>query len=276
MDWDTSTKRVSDAEIWDRILQEATRDAAREPALASFLHTSVLNHPSLEAALSFILATKLGGLTVTALTLRDLIDSAFAADPFSCPSIRADLQAVVDRDPACHGYSEALLYFKGFHALQAHRVAHHLWITDHRPLALCLQSRISEVFGVDIHPAARIGRGIMLDHATSIVIGETAVVDDDVSMLHEVTLGGTGKETGDRHPKIRRGVMIGAGAKILGNIEIGEGAKVGAGSVVLDDVPPHSTVAGVPARILGHPTMAAPAFEMDQHIEDDAPIASSA
>lgn len=260
---------VADEEIWDRIRQEATRDAAREPALASFLYTSVLNHPTLKATLSFILANKLGSPTVTALTLRDLIDATFASDPFICPSIRADLQAVVERDPACPGYSEPLLYFKGFHALQARRVAHHLWVTNHRPLALYLQSRVSEVFGVDIHPAARIGRGIMLDHATSIVIGETAVVDDDVSMLHEVTLGGTGKETGDRHPKIHRGVMIGAGAKILGNIIVGEGAKVGAGSVVLDDVPPHSTVAGVPARIIGHPSYASPAFEMDQHIEDD-------
>ncbi|MGM0385851.1 MAG: serine O-acetyltransferase [Actinomycetota bacterium] len=269
-------KIVADKEIWDRIRQEATRDAAQEPALASFLHTSILNHPTLEAALSFILASKLGDATVTALTLRDLIDATFASDPHICPSIRADLQAVVERDPACPGYSGPLLYFKGFHALQTRRVAHHLWVTGHRSLALYLQSRVSEVFGVDIHPAALMGRGIMLDHATGIVIGETAVVDDNVSMLHSVTLGGTGKETGDRHPKIRRGVMIGAGAKILGNIVVGEGAKVGAGSVVLDDVPPHSTVAGVPARLLGHPSYESPAFEMDQHIEDDDAAPASA
>jgi len=254
-------------EMWESIRAETTRAAQREPALASFLHTSVLNHAGLEAALSFILASKLGGPNVSALTLRDLIDGAFAADPAISAAIRADLAAVVDRDPACPGFTEPLLYFKGFHALQCHRVAHHLWTTGHEPLALFLQSRVSQVFAVDIHPAARIGKGIMFDHATSIVIGETAVVDDDVSMLHEVTLGGTGKETGDRHPKIRRGVMIGAGAKILGNIVVGEGAKVGAGSVVLDDVPPHSTVAGVPARPVGRPTVDLPALSMDQRLD---------
>ncbi len=260
---------VADEEIWDRIREEVAIDAANEPALASFLHTSILNHPTLEDALSFILATKICSPTLPALTLRDLIDAAFAADPHIGPSIRADLRAVVERDPACSRYCQPLLYFKGFHALQTRRVAHHLWITGHKPLALFLQSRVSEVFAVDIHPATIMGRGIMLGHATGIVIGETAVVDDDVSMLHAVTLGGTGKETGDRHPKIRRGVMIGAGAKILGNIVVGEGAKVGSGSVVLDDVPPHTTVAGVPARILGHPSYESPAYEMDQHIEDD-------
>ncbi|NLI18189.1 MAG: serine O-acetyltransferase [Actinomycetales bacterium] len=253
--------------IWERIRAEAAGDAEREPALASFLYTSLLNHPRLEDALSYILANKLGSPALSALTLRDLIDAALEADPGLGRAAREDLRAVVDRDPACPGYAEPLLYFKGFHALQSHRVAHHLWNTGHQPLALYLQSRGSEVFAVDIHPAARIGKGIMFDHATSIVIGETAVVDDDVSMLHEVTLGGTGKETGDRHPKIRRGVMIGAGAKILGNIVVGEGAKVGAGSVVLDDVPPHSTVAGVPARQVGRPDVDLPALSMDQRLE---------
>ncbi len=262
--------RVPDSEIWNQIREEATRDAQREPALASFLYTVVLNHQRLESALSFILASKLGSSTVTALTLRDLMAAVFSSDPAIGVAIRADLQAVVTRDPACRGYSLPLLYFKGFHALQAYRVAHHYWTTDRTALALYLQSRISEVLAVDIHPGARIGKGILFDHATSVVIGETAVVDDDFSMLHEVTLGGTGKEGGDRHPKIRRGVMIGAGAKILGNIVIGEGAKVGAGSVVLEDVPPHCTVAGVPAKQVGYPAHALPALEMDQTIELNA------
>jgi serine O-acetyltransferase len=260
---------VGDGEIWARIRDEVARDAEREPMLASFLYTVVLNHARLEDALSFILAEKLGSETVTALTLRDLVAAVFEADPSIAAAVRADLQAVVTRDPACRGYAVPLLYFKGFHALQAYRVAHHYWTTERQALALWLQSRISEVFAVDIHPGARIGKGILFDHATSVVIGETAVVDDDFSMLHEVTLGGTGKEGGDRHPKIRRGVMIGAGAKVLGNVVIGEGAKIGAGSVVLHDVPPHCTVAGVPARQVGYPTHALPALEMDQSIEGE-------
>jgi serine O-acetyltransferase len=271
---------VSDDRIWARIRDEATRDAEREPMLASFLCTVVLNHQQLEDALSFILAEKLGSPTLTALTLRDLIDAVLRADPGIVAAVRADLQAVVARDPACRGYSVPLLYFKGFHALQSYRVAHHYWATDRKALALYLQSRISEVFAVDIHPGARIGKGILFDHATSVVIGETAVVEDDFSMLHEVTLGGTGKQGGDRHPKIRRGVMIGAGAKVLGNVIIGEGAKIGAGSVVLHDVPPHCTVAGVPARQVGYPAHALPALEMDQSLdpdeEKDAPPATDA
>jgi serine O-acetyltransferase len=261
--------RVPDSEIWSQIREEASRDAQHEPALASFLYTVVLSHQRLEDALSYILASKLGSATVTALTLRDLMDWTFTADPSIGLAIRADLQAVVTRDPACRGYSVPLLYFKGFHALQSYRVAHHYWTSDRQPLALYLQSRISEVFAVDIHPGAKIGKGILFDHATSVVIGETAVVEDDFSMLHEVTLGGTGKAGGDRHPKIRRGVMIGAGAKVLGNIEIGEGAKIGAGSVVLEDVPPHCTVAGVPAKQVGYPAAALPALEMDQTIEQN-------
>ncbi len=261
--------QVADAEIWSRIREEAGRDAEREPMLASFLYTVILNHRQLEDALSFILAEKLGSPALSALTLRDLIDAVIVADPAIGAAVRADLQAVVHRDPACRGYSVPLLYFKGFHSIQAYRVAHHCWATERKALALFLQSRISEVFAVDIHPGARIGKGILFDHATSVVIGETAVVDDDFSMLHEVTLGGTGKQGGDRHPKIRRGVMIGAGAKVLGNVVIGEGAKIGAGSVVLHDVPPHCTVAGVPAQQVGHPASALPALEMDQSIDPE-------
>ena len=260
---------VDDGAIWSRIREEAGQDAEREPVLASFLSTVVLDHAELEHALSSILAQKLGDATVSALTLRDLIDAVLRAEAAIGVALRADLQAVVKRDPACRGYSVPLLYFKGFHALQAYRIAHHCCTTERRALALYLQSRISEVFAVDIHPGARIGKGILFDHATSVVIGETAVVEDDFSMLHEVTLGGTGKVGGDRHPKVRRGVMIGAGAKVLGNITIGEGAKIGAGSVVLTDVAPHCTVAGVPARPVGHPAHTLPALEMDQGIERD-------
>jgi serine O-acetyltransferase len=261
--------QVPDADVWSRIRQEAALDAEREPMLASFLHTVILSHRNLEDALSFILAEKLGSPAVGALTLRDLVGQVLVADPGIGVAVRADLQAVVSRDPACRGYSAPLLYFKGFHAIQAYRIAHHCWATERRALALYLQSRISEVFAVDIHPGARLGKGILFDHATSVVIGETAVVEDDFSMLHEVTLGGTGKQGGDRHPKVRRGVMIGAGAKVLGNVVIGEGAKIGAGSVVLHDVPPHCTVAGVPARQVGYPGHALPALEMDQSIEPD-------
>ncbi|CAL8974267.1 Serine acetyltransferase [Propionicimonas sp. T2.31MG-18] len=248
-------------EVWNRIRAEVAADAQAEPALASFLHTNVLSHARLEDALSFILASKLGSETITSLSLRELIRRAFEDDRTIGIAIREDLRAVLSRDPACRGYSVPLLYFKGFHALQSYRVAHYYWTHERSALALYLQSRISEAFAVDIHPGARIGKGIMFDHATSVVIGETAVVEDDFSMLHEVTLGGTGKVGGDRHPKIGRGVMIGAGAKVLGNIRVGEGAKIGAGSVVLEDVAPFTTVAGIPARPLSYPGHALPALD---------------
>ena len=250
-------------EIWNRIRAEVEADAAEEPALASFLHTTVLSHQRLEDALSFILAEKLGSQNMTALSLREFIRNAFDSDPAIGAAFREDLRAVLSRDPACRGYSAPLLYFKGFHALQAYRVAHFYWTHQHPTLARYLQSRISEVFAVDIHPGARIGKGIMFDHATSIVIGETAVIEDDFSMLHEVTLGGTGKVGGDRHPKIGKGVMIGAGAKVLGNIRVGEGAKIGAGSVVLEDVEPFTTVAGVPARPVSYPVHGLPALDLE-------------
>lgn len=253
--------------IWETIREEAARSAQQEPLLASFIHAVVLNHKRLEDALSFILATKLESTTLPAVSLRDLIDEAFTADPGIGVAVRADIQAVITRDPACLGHSIPLLYFKGFHAIQAYRVGHHYWIQGRKALALFLQSRVSEVFSVDIHPGARLGKGLLFDHATSIVIGETAVVEDDFSMLHEVTLGGTGKVGGDRHPKIGRGVLIGAGAKILGNVKIGEGAKIGAGSVVLHDVPAHCTVVGVPARPVSYPAFGLPALEMDQQVE---------
>ena len=255
---------VPDDQIWKAIQEECAEVAQNEPLLAGFLYTVILSQPDLEDALSYILASKLDNTTLPALSLRDIIHDVLIEDEEIQRAIRADLQAVVSRDPACPGYSNPLLYFKGFQSIQAYRVANYYWKNDRKPLAHYLQSRISEVFAVDIHPGARIGKGIMFDHATSVVIGETAVVEDDFSMLHEVTLGGSGKEGGDRHPKIGRGVMIGAGAKVLGNIKVGEGAKIGAGSVVLKDVPAHTTVAGVPAKVVNLPPSALPAHDMDQ------------
>jgi serine O-acetyltransferase len=256
-------------EIWSRIRSEAVTDAKREPALASFLHTVILCHERLEDALSYILAGKLGSDTITPLTLRDLIGRALDADCSIGTAVREDLRAVLSRDPACRGYSTPLLYFKGFHALQGYRVGHYYWTSGRQALALWLQSQISTVLAVDIHPGARIGKGIMFDHATSVVIGETAVVEDDFSMLHEVTLGGTGKVGGDRHPKIGRGVMIGAGSKVLGNVRVGEGAKIGAGSVVLEDVPPFVTVAGIPAKPIAYPAHAHPALGVEELVDTD-------
>ena len=250
--------------IWAAIREDVLKEADREPILASYLHATILKHADLEDALSFHLAGKLATTTLPAKLIRELIDEIFSADLAIGQAVRADLQAVRDRDPASNGYSEPFLYFKGFHALESYRVAHSLWQQNRRALAVHFQNRISEVFGVDIHPAAQIGTGILIYHGTSVVIGETTVVEDNVSLLHEVTLGGTGKAVGDRHPKVRRGVLIGAGAKILGNIEIGVGAKIGAGSVVLDGVPSHRTVAGVPAQVVGEPEVAEPALEMNQ------------
>ncbi|WP_317930001.1 serine O-acetyltransferase [Halioxenophilus sp. WMMB6] len=247
---------------WQTIRKEALFQASQEPILASYLHATILNHSSPLSALSYLLANKLDSPTASALLIREVIEEAFEADESICEAAAADLHAILDRDSACHQLSVPFLYFKGYHALQAFRVAHWLWQQERKAFALFLQNRISVVFSVDIHPAARIGKGVMLDHATGVVIGETAVVDDDVSIMQSVTLGGTGKQSGDRHPKIRRGVLIGPGAKILGNIEIGEGVQVGAGSVVLKPVPPHRVVAGVPAEDLGEANADNPAEVM--------------
>ncbi len=254
--------------VWQRIRQEAARQAEREPVLAAFFDATILRRRGLEEALSALLAGKLASATLRAETIGEVIDQALARSPEIGRAARADVRAFEARDPACRHFAAPLLWFKGFHALQVHRVAHWLWQQGRDVLALSLQNRMSEVFGVDVHPAARIGAGILIDHGTSVVIGETAVVEDDVSLLHEVTLGGTGKTSGDRHPKVRAGVLIGAGAKILGNVEVGEGAKVAAGSVVLEDVPPHCTVAGVPARVVGRPHVERPALEMDQSLRE--------
>uniref|UniRef100_K3ZED7 serine O-acetyltransferase n=1 Tax=Setaria italica TaxID=4555 RepID=K3ZED7_SETIT len=231
--------------VWTQIKAEARRDADAEPALASFLYATVLSHPSLPRSLSFHLANKLCSSTLLSTLLYDLFLATLTAHPSLRAAIVADLLAARSRDPACVGFSHCLLNYKGFLAIQAHRVAHVLWAQQRRPLALALQSRVADVFAVDIHPAAVIGKGILLDHATGVVIGETAVVGDNVSILHHVTLGGTGKAVGDRHPK------IGDGATILGNVKIGAGAKIGAGSVVLIDVLARSTAVGNPARLIG-------------------------
>lgn len=254
--------------LWMAIRREAQDLVAQEPILGSFYHATILNHEDFGAALSFHLANKLDSGVLPAMLIREVISEAMAADPSILKAAEIDIIATRTRDPACSHYSTPFLYFKGFHALQAYRVAHWLWHQDRRPLAVFIQNQVSATFAVDIHPAARLGSGIMLDHATGIVMGETSVVEDDVSILHEVTLGGTGKVSGDRHPKIRRGVLLSAGAKIIGNIEVGEGAKVGAGSVVLEDVPPHVTVAGVPAKIVGRPGCDSPALDMNQSLAD--------
>ncbi len=256
--------------IWQQIVSEAELAAAAEPALADYLRAAVLSLQSLEDSLAYRLAEQLGSETVTFEQCRDLFCSVLAQDQSIGEKVRRDLAAHVERDPACDQYLMPLLYFKGFHALQTHRIAHRLWLDGRQSAALYLQNRVSEVFAVDIHPAARIGGGIMIDHATGVVIGETSVIEDNVSLLHSVTLGGTGNDIGDRHPKIRCGVLIAAGAKILGNIEVGAGAKIGAGSLVLEAVPPHTTVAGVPAKMVGRPREESPALGMDQHIEEDS------
>jgi serine O-acetyltransferase len=254
--------------VWNGLRAEAESMAEREPALAGFIHVTLLQHARLEDALCFHLARKLGNNDVSDLLTRETCEAALASDPAISAAMRADLSAVFERDPACHAYLEAFLYYKGFLALQAHRIAHWLWNQDRKWMALFFQSRVSQLFSVDIHPAARLGRGIMLDHGTGIVIGETAVVEDDVSIMQDVTLGGTGKEAGDRHPKIRRGVLLSLGAKILGNIEIGEYSRIGAGSVVLKSVPAGCTAVGVPAKLVSCAGVERPSQEMNQIIDE--------
>lgn len=253
-------------ELWRHIRQEAKGLVEQEPLLASFLHATIIGHSDLRGALSFLLASKLADEVVSAVALREIIEQAYGAEERLIEAACADIQAVCTRDPAVERYSTVLLYLKGFQALQAYRIAHWMWSQGRRSLALYFQSRVSSIFQVDIHPAARIGYGVMFDHATGLVVGETCVIGNDVSILQSVTLGGTGKESGDRHPKIRQGVLIGAGAKILGNIEVGECARVGAGSVVLEPVPAHTTVVGVPARVVGCAGCNTPALDMDQRI----------
>jgi len=266
----TALASESDDPIWKLIQNETRSNAAEEPVLASFLHATILNHDSLESALSFHLASKLHSSTASALLLREVIEEALGSDLDIGVALRADLHAFAERDSACLQMSTPFLFYNGFQALQTYRIAHWLWNQGRQSLALYLQNRISMEYAVDIHPAARIGQGILMDHATGIVIGETAVVGDNVSILQGVTLGGTGKVTGDRHPKVGDFVLLSAGAKVLGNIRIGDCAKVGAGSVVLKDVPANCTVAGVPAEIVGR-CCNQPALEMDHDLEPRDP-----
>ena len=254
--------------VWSAIREEAKLIAKSEPCLGSFIMANVLNHDTLEEAIAHRIAIRLDSKEMPADLLEQTFSEIFAKDKSLRQVVRADLAAVYDRDPACHRLIDPLLYFKGFHALQTHRMAHALWTEQRRDFALYLQSRNSSVFQVDIHPAAKLGKGLMFDHATGLVIGETARVEDNTSILHGVTLGGSGNEQEDRHPKIGCNVMIGAGAKVLGNITVGACSRVAAGSVVVKDVPPESTVAGVPARVIGHAGCSEPSRTMDQMIQD--------
>ena len=254
--------------VWAALRNEAEAAARSESALASLIAAVILNHDSLGDALSYQLARKLGDQELRAMSLRDTIEEAYERNPAIVETAEFDLKAVFERDPACKGYVQPFLFFKGFLALQTHRVAHWLWSEGRETMAFYLQSRSSELFQVDINPATRIGRGVFVDHGTGIVIGETAVIGDDVSMLQGVTLGGTGAERGDRHPKVGKGVLLGAGAKVLGNIKIGDYAKIASGSVVLKDVPAGCTAAGVPARLVNCPTCEEPAKSMDHTLAD--------
>jgi len=255
--------------VWSRMRVEAATDAAAEPILASFLSATILNHRDFKSALSYRLAQKLSDNEMNAMLWREVAEDAYAEQPGIVTAALADIQAYVDRDPATKTTAQPFLHFKGFQATQSHRIGHWLWKEGREALALYLQSRMSELFQVDIHPAARLGQGLFFDHATSIVIGETAVVGDNCSILHSVTLGGTGKEKHERHPKVGKGVLIGAGAHILGNIEVGDGAKIASGSVVLEPVKPFCTVAGVPAVPVGKCAQAA-GEEMDQGLNKEA------
>ena len=255
--------------VWDRITREAQEAVQKQPLMGGLVHACILHHKNIEKALSYRISAKLSSNEMSMTILREIVDDAYAADPSIVESARADLMAVFDRDPACHRLLQPILYFKGYQAMQAYRVAHWLWKQGQQDLAFFFQMRASEIFGIDIHPGARIGKGVMIDHAHSIVIGETAVVGDNVSMLHSVTLGGTGKEEEDRHPKIEDGVLIGAGAKVLGNIRVGHCSRIAAGSVVLQEVPPCTTVAGIPAKIVGEAGCEQPAISMDHMLGKD-------
>jgi serine O-acetyltransferase len=254
---------ISSKDIWYELRQDAIVAASKEAFLSGYLKATILNYETMQNALAYNLAHKLGGPGLTAAVIEELCRHIIADEPDFSAKLVQDLRAVRERDPACRSYLQPFLYFKGFVALEASRVAHSLWKQGREILAFHLQNRISEILQVDIHPAACLGLGLFLDHATGIVIGETTVIGDRVSILQSVTLGGNGKERGNRHPKIGRGVLISVGAKILGNIRVGEEARIAAGSVVLNDVPAHTTVAGVPARIVRGPACIEPAMAMD-------------
>lgn len=255
-------------EIWQEMRSEAQQASDQQPLMASFFHSNILNHDNFASAIRFYLSNLLATDAVPAMIMRDLFEQMMVQDPEIEQCMLQDLLAHYTRDAACDQYITPLLYFKGYHAIQSYRIAHALWKQQRRLLATYLQSRIAELFDVDIHPAARIAGGLMVDHATGVVIGETTVIEKNVSMLHAVTLGGSGAAGGDRHPKIRQGVLLSAGAKILGNIDIGEGVKVGAGSVVLNSVEPHNTVVGVPAKVIGRSASQMPSLDMNHQIDE--------
>ena len=257
-----------DKPIWLCLRQEASDALTAEPGLASMLYSTILSHDDLASALSYHIARKLGDDAMRGITLREMVQKIYADDPSLVEFAEADLQAVYERDPAAKGYMQTFMYFKGFLSLQIYRVSHRLWQQGRFTMAHFLQSRVSELFQIDINPAARIGKGVFLDHGTGIVIGETAVVGDDCSILQGVTLGGTGAERGDRHPKIGKGVLLGAGANVLGNITVGDYAKIASGSVVLKPVPAHCTAAGVPAKLINCKTCDDPARQMDHTMPD--------
>ncbi|CAJ1971499.1 unnamed protein product [Sphenostylis stenocarpa] len=266
---------IVEVDVWMKMQDEARLDVTVEPILSSYYNTFILSHESLQTALANHLAVKLSSPSLPSTTLHDLFVAVLETDQAVMDAVKSDLRAVKERDPACISHVHCFLNFKGFLACQAHRVAHKLWLQGREILAVMIQNRVSEVFAVDIHPGAKIGSGILLDHATGIVVGETAVIGNNVSILHSVTLGGTGKVSGDRHPKIGDGVLIGAGTCILGNIKVGDGAKIGAGSVVIKDVPPRTTVVGNPAKLVGGKNNPVkldkiPSFTMDHtsHISD--------
>lgn len=261
-------ERRDAAVAWADLREEARAATREEPLLAGILQATILDQDDMAAAFSFRLAQRLGGGDLSRMAVRDLALAAFAADPGLRQALVRDLHAIRERDPTCRRFLDPFLYYKGLAALEAYRIAHWLWHQGRVTLALNFQSRVSEIFQADIHPAARIGAGVFIDHATGVVIGETAEVADDVSILQSVTLGGNGKERGDRHPKIGPGVLLSVGAKVLGNIKVGQGARVAAAAVVLHDVPPFSTVAGVPAKVIGQSRNQQPAFSMDQMFGD--------
>ncbi len=257
--------------VWERVRDEAEQALRDEPLLGGLVHATILHHETLEQALAYRFAQKLASSEMSEQVLREIADAAISADPQIGQAARSDVVAVFERDPACHRFLQPMIFFKGFQAVQAYRIGRWLWTNGRKDLAYFIQMRVSEVLGADIHPGAQVGKGIMIDHAHSVVIGETAVVGDNVSMLHSVTLGGTGKDDDDRHPKIGDGVLIGAGAKVLGNISVGYCSRIAAGSVVLEDVPPMKTVAGVPARIVGEAGCSQPSIMMDQLLRASEP-----
>ncbi len=265
----TKAKLHSLDPVWQKIAEEARAAIDVAPAMGAMFHAGLLQHDGFDDALAYRIALKLASTEMSAQNIREIADDAYGRNSGLTQDARADLVATMDRDPACHRFLQPLMFFKGYQAVQAYRLSHWLWSDGQYDLAYFLQMRVSEIFGVDIHPAAKIGKGLMIDHAHSIVVGETAVVGDNVSMLHSVTLGGTGKEEEKRHPTIGNGVLIGAGAKVLGNITVGYCSRIAAGSVVLHDVPPMKTVAGVPAKIVGEAGCAQPALSMNQILAED-------